>query len=144
MNEQEIKEFIKNNLLTKHEALEQFNITSAAFDNYVRRSKFEPFIKKGPRINLYLKREIEQSLKSINNSKWNISNDTEDEIRTYNFFKKSLSFDEFIKDIKTYLSFNFADPKGEHLNIVKEAIRKNGFDNPEAFLNKYIWDRKGD
>lgn len=66
MNEQEIKHFIQNKLVTKHEALEQFNITSAAFDNYVRRSKFEPFVKKGPRINLYLKREIEDFMYSRN------------------------------------------------------------------------------
>lgn len=56
-------------------------------------------------------------------------------------FNNSTDIKGFIKDIKTYLMMNFADPKGEHLKVVKEAIRKNGFNDPEAFLNKYIWER---
>lgn len=62
----------------------------------------------------------------------------------YCFFKKNLTFDEFIEEIKLYIQLNFADPKGKHSDFVKEVIRNNGFDNPEAFLIKYIWKRESD
>lgn len=73
MNEKEIKEWIEVNLMTKHEVMEQYNISSVNFDNYVRRSKLKPFIKKGPRINLYLKHEVENFLEnnSTNQNKKN-------------------------------------------------------------------------
>src|SRR5699024_8250858 len=64
MRENEIKEWISHNLLTKQEVMDQFKISSVNFDNYVRRSKFEPFIKKGPKINLYLKRDVENFLEN--------------------------------------------------------------------------------
>lgn len=70
MNENEIKLWIDNNLLTKQEVIDQFKINSINFDNYVRRSKIKPFIKKGPRINLYLKREVKNFLENnISNQK---------------------------------------------------------------------------
>lgn len=321
MNEQEIKDFINNNLLAKNEILEQFNVSSTTFDNYVRRSKIKPFIKKGPRVNLYLKSDMEQHFDSLERStislktkvkldkkrqikkvifdekdisnkelqqmlneiidtqskgvvsknvisktkaicdvafdKTDINNEdlqryikalllqksigvSEDELakfanetsdtyknlKTVNFrefidnqnieefikftdmgveqtlglkefleygnpnehpidktkidqselsrivkengfedalafiktksftssndekqvFKnykdflgRSVTFTEFITEIKTYLRWNFADPKGEHLKITKSLIKENGFDNPNEFLDKYIF-----
>lgn len=270
MNELEIKDFIQNNLLTKHEALKEFNITSTAFDNYVRRSKFEPFIKKGPRINLYLKQDLERffsentlysssgqteikvtrkkqiktirfgKIDAVNNNLQDtlkniieryalapvsshievsdVSNNTTEgkrteysfskediknielqkyikatlvqlstdltdkelakaidnnsftydylssinlndfkkekplteesqvisgnKLRTYNFLGQNYTFTEFIYAIKNYLRCSLPDPKGQQLDIiVKSAIRKNGFEDPDAFLNKYIWKR---
>jgi len=45
----------------------------------------------------------------------------------------------FIQDIKKYLSINCADPKGEAKDYIKSVIIKNGIDNPDDFLNKYIY-----
>lgn len=70
MSEDEIKEWINDNLLTKQEVMDNFKISSVNFDNYVRRSKLKPFIKKGPRINLYLKREVENFLENTSSNQW--------------------------------------------------------------------------
>lgn len=45
----------------------------------------------------------------------------------------------FIQDIKKYLSINGADPKGEAKDYIKSVIIKNGIDNPDVFLKKYIF-----
>lgn len=71
MNENEIKEWIQSNLLTKNEILERYEVKSASFDNYVTRGKIKPFIKKGPRINLYLKHEVENFLENTSSKQNN-------------------------------------------------------------------------
>lgn len=262
MNEKEIKEWIEVNLMTKHEVMEQYNISSSRFDNYVRREKIEPFIKKGPRINLYLKHEVENFLENnstnqkstikvnrknqikkinfadidaynielqellkniinkhakssvtghiqvtdikdivsngkrtdysfskedINNQEFQkyikaaliqkskgmsdkeltkivvdtsytysdlknislncyendnetVSNTDKNENREYkNFCNQPVNFSEFVKEIKTYVRLNFADPKGEHSERIKKLIKANGFNNPDDFLNEYIY-----
>lgn len=262
MNEQEIKVWIEKNLMTKHEVMEQYNISSSRFDNYVRREKIEPFIKKGPRINLYLKHEVENflentssnqtstikvnrknqikkiifddidssntelqeilnniiikhakssvtghiqvtdikditsygkrtdysfskedinnlefqkyikaaliqksngmsdkeltkivvdtsytysDLKNINlscyeNDNETVSNTDKNENRVYkNFRNQPVNFSEFVKEIKTYVSLNFADPKGEHSERIKKLIKENGINNPDEFLKNYIY-----
>lgn len=262
MRENEIKEWISHNLLTKQEVMDQFKISSVNFDNYVRRSKFEPFIKKGPKINLYLKRDVENFLENtasnqmstikvnrknqvkkiifddidasntelqkilnniiikhsksavtghiqvtdikgtapygkrtdysfskedINNlefqkyikaaliqksksisdkelskiqvdtsnaySDYNkinltfyerdnkfVSNTDKNENREYkNFLNQPVTFSELVKEIQSYIRLNFADPKGEHLERTKKLIRANGFNNPDDFLNEYIY-----
>ncbi|MGW7813704.1 hypothetical protein ACWEUB_12840 [Staphylococcus xylosus] len=45
----------------------------------------------------------------------------------------------FIQDIKKYLLLNLIDPKGEAENYMKSIIVKNGIDNPDVFLKKYIY-----
>ena len=45
----------------------------------------------------------------------------------------------FIQDIKKYLLLNLIDPKGEAENYMKSIIEKNGIDNPDVFLKKYIY-----
>lgn len=262
MNEKEIKEWIEVNLMTKHEIMEQYNVSSSRFDNYVRREKIEPFIKKGPRINLYLKHEVENYLennfanqkstikvnrnnqiKKINfadidaynmelqdilnniiikhakssvtghiqvtdikdnstygkrtdysfskedtnnlefqrylkaaliqkskgmsdkeltkivvdtsytysdlnninlscyeNDNQTVSNTDKNQNREYkNFRNQPVNFSELVKEIKTYVRLNFADPKGEHSERTKKLIKENGFNNPDNFLNKYIY-----
>ncbi len=34
---------------------------------------------------------------------------------------------------------NFADPKGESLDYIKDIIKNNGIDNPNTFLKKFIF-----
>ncbi|MDG0844466.1 hypothetical protein M4L39_13690 [Staphylococcus equorum] len=54
-------------------------------------------------------------------------------------FNNSTDIKGFIKDIKTYLMMNFADPKGESLDYIKDIIKNNGIDNPDTFLKKFIF-----
>lgn len=56
---EEIRKWIQDNLLTKNEVLTKYNIKSSSFDNYITRGKIKPFIKKGSRINLYLKSDLD-------------------------------------------------------------------------------------
>lgn len=53
-------------------------------------------------------------------------------------FNNSTDIKGFIKDIKTYLMMNFADPKGESLDYIKDIIKNNGIDNPDTFEEIYI------
>lgn len=74
MKEKKIKDWINSNLFTKNEVIKKYNITSANFDNYIRRGKIKPFIKKSPRINLYLRKDIELFLeRSKSTRKTNIN-----------------------------------------------------------------------
>lgn len=45
----------------------------------------------------------------------------------------------FIQDIKKYLRMNCVDPKGEVVDHIKSIIRKNGIDDPDLFIKKYIF-----
>lgn len=54
-------------------------------------------------------------------------------------FNNSTDIKGFIKDIKTYLMMNFADPKGESLDYIKDIIKNNDIDNPDTFLKKFIF-----
>ncbi|WP_204201108.1 hypothetical protein [Mammaliicoccus sciuri] len=54
-------------------------------------------------------------------------------------FRTNISLNEFIEDLKKYLILNFADPKGEALEYIKNIIRKNEIAEPESFLKEYIF-----
>lgn len=54
-------------------------------------------------------------------------------------FNNSTDIKGFIKDIKTYLMMNFADPKGESVDYIKDIIKNNGIDNTDTFLKKFIF-----
>ena len=56
-------------------------------------------------------------------------------------FRTNISLNEFIEDLKKYLLLNFADPKGETLDYIKNIIRKNGIDESDSFLKEYIFSK---
>lgn len=71
--------------------------------------------------------------------------DNKDKVRTYDFLGQNYTFNEFVLAIKKFLMASLPDPKGEQIDrIVKPAIRKNGYENPDAFLNEYIWKKEID
>lgn len=69
MSDNEIKEWIENNTLIRSEIVEIYEIKPAALDAMIARGKIKPFVKKGARTNLYLKKDIENYLKT-KNKKW--------------------------------------------------------------------------
>lgn len=86
---EEIRKWIQDNLLTKNEVITKYNIKSSSFDNYITRSKIKPFIKKGSRINLYLKSDLDNFFSEIdisdNSSKTKIRVNRKKEIKTIIF-----------------------------------------------------------
>ncbi|MFJ6459282.1 hypothetical protein [Staphylococcus capitis] len=72
MGKQEIKRWISENLLTKKEIINKYNLNPSFFDVNVTRKKIQPFIKKS--INLYLKDDIEKFLNEYKSPKIKSSN----------------------------------------------------------------------
>ena len=54
-------------------------------------------------------------------------------------FNISTNIEGFVKDIKIYLISNFADPKSEALDYIKDVIIYNGIEDPNLFLKKFIF-----
>lgn len=54
-------------------------------------------------------------------------------------FRNSTDINGFIQDIKQYLLLNLVDPKSEAENYIKSIIIKNGINDPDSFLEKYIY-----
>ncbi|MFB3208866.1 hypothetical protein PF233_13195 [Staphylococcus pseudintermedius] len=55
-------------------------------------------------------------------------------------FNQCTDIKGFIQDIKIYLSTNWIDPRNEAESYIKSIIKKNGIDNPDEFLNNYIFE----
>lgn len=63
MKEIAMKEWIQYNLLSRGEIVEQYNVKPSYVDVSISRGKIKPFIKKGSRIALYLRKDVEAYLK---------------------------------------------------------------------------------
>lgn len=64
MNEEQIQTWINDNLLSRGEIVDKYDVKPSYVDVAISRGKIKPFIKKGSRIALYLKRDVDSYLKS--------------------------------------------------------------------------------
>lgn len=126
MNEHEIKEWIQSNLLTKNEILERYEVKSPSFDNYVTRGKIKPFIKKGPRINLYLKYEVENFLENTS-SKQNKKNSIGNIDDSNSDLKIKLSFVDYFLNKTISSHEKNGEIKQWDLDFVLKIFNRNEF-----------------
>lgn len=89
---------------------------------------------------IYIKR-VNKTLSSFEKEQFIFrKKDFNSPFRTFNSpFRTNISLNEFIADLKKYLILNFADPKGEALDYIKNIIRKNEIAEPDSFLKEYIF-----
>ncbi|HFE4994846.1 TPA: hypothetical protein ACF89A_002690 [Staphylococcus aureus] len=62
MEQEQVKEWINQNLMIRSEIIEEFNVKPSYLDVAISRGKIKPFIKKGARTALYLREEVESYL----------------------------------------------------------------------------------
>src|SRR5699024_7256603 len=100
---------------------DQFQINSVNFDNYVRRSKLKPFIKKGPRINLYLKREVKNFLENnTSNQKGIIKVTKNNQVKQIKFDDIDASNTELQAILKQIINKHAISPVTGHIQVFDE------------------------
>ncbi|HDG8798299.1 hypothetical protein KJB49_11445 [Staphylococcus chromogenes] len=62
MDTEEMKDWIYQNLMIRSEIIEEYEVKPSYIDIAISRGKIKPFIKKGSRIALYLRSDVESYL----------------------------------------------------------------------------------